>query len=317
MRFTRDDVEIRLAKEADQDAIKRIASQTWEGRDYLPRVLDQWFQDEEGVFHVMTYQGKVVGLGKLSRLGEQEWWLEGLRVALDFRGQGLGRIMHHYLVAQARQLADGVVRFATNGSNHAVIKLAAETGFQLVGQYVPYEATIEADGASVSWWQLGTEDLSRVQSWLDDSDYFEDAHRSFEHRWKWQIANEPYLMTCLQAGSVYGWNPEGNANGSLLGVLVANPLRQDKPEDEPIQSFAFGDALPELRAELWKAARGLAAQLGGKIARIKSIDNAKYTVPLVEAGWQAKDWQPVLFSRPISLTAESEVRYEEIPAMSE
>lgn len=316
MRFTRDDVEIRLAVQGDRGAIERIAAQTWEGRDYLPRVLEQWFQDEDGVFNVMTYQDKVVGLGKLTRLGEGEWWLEGLRVDPDFRGQGLGRIMHHYLVAQARQVADGVVRFATNGTNHAVVKLAGETGFQLVGEYVPYEADAQTD-ASMSCWQLGEDDLERVQNWLNASDYFEDAYRSFEHRWKWQIANEPYLRSCLQAGSVYGWNPEGNPDGALLGILVANPLRQDRPEAEPIQSFAFGDALPEMRADLWAAARGLAAAQGAKIARIKIIDSAKYTVPLVEAGWQGKDWQPVLFSRPISLTEESVVRYEEIPALSE
>jgi GNAT superfamily N-acetyltransferase len=316
MRFTRDDVDIRFAVEADRNDIERIASQTWDGRDYLPRVFDQWLDDEEGTFNVMTYQGQVIALGKLSKLGEDEWWVEGLRVDPDFRGQGLGRIMHHYLVAQARQMANGVLRFATSGSNHAVVKFALETGFQLVGQFVPYEAPVQPD-APISWWPLTIDDLPRLQAWLEDSDYFEVSQRSFEHRWKWFMANETYLAEQLEAGFVYGWNPEGNANGALLGVLAVSPLRQDSHDEEPIQSFAFVDALPEMRSDLWQAARGLAATLGGKIARVKMVDNATYTVPLVKAGWQAKDWQPVLFYRPLSMVSENQVRYEEIPALSE
>ena len=67
----------------------------------------------------MVYQDEVVALGKLSHLDEGEWWLEGLRVSPSMRGRGAARIMHHYMVGQARQHADGVVRFSTAASNQA------------------------------------------------------------------------------------------------------------------------------------------------------------------------------------------------------
>ncbi len=311
-RITHEAVEIRRAKEADRDAIIRIASQTWDGYDYLPEFLDEWLSHPDGAFNVMLYRGKVVALGKITRLDDGEWWLEGLRVDPELRGRGLARIMHHYIIAQARQIADGEIRFSTGSNNHPIIKLAAETGFQQISRFSIFSADASSSSTD-SLRQLTVSELNTTYRWLESSVVFQDANRSFEHRWKWKIANQSYLGQLLDEGRVYGWYPDG-ASGDLAGVLVTNPLRYSS-DNEPILGFGFGDARPELRTQFWRAAKGLAANLGGTTARVKMVDKSEYTQPLVDAGWEASKPKPVLFSRPIILTEKSEVRFEETPAL--
>jgi hypothetical protein len=275
----------------------------------LPHVLDGWFADDKGAFRVMTYQDEVVAIGKLSQLGEGEWWLEGLRVSPLMRGRGAARIMHHYMVGQTRQIANGVVRFSTSGSNEAVAKLAAETGFQLVNTYVPFETKTEITG-NKKFWQLTDDNLAEVRRWLNQSDYFEDGQQSLEFRWKGWMATDMVLQNYLKDGRIYAWNPDGERT-SLTGLIVVNLYKDG--DEETMVSVAFGDTQAELRSQFWQDVAVFAGSLGGKYAQVKVVDLSAYTNPLVDAGWEAADIRPVLYSRPIQMTTESDVQHEMIP----
>lgn len=311
--LTRDDVVIRPAAPDDRSQILQIAAQIWDGDDYLPQVLDGWFDDPDGSFNVMTYKNEVIGLGKLSKLGEGEWWLEGLRIDPTYQGRGLARIMHHYMVSQARQLADGVLRFSTEQGNEAVIKLALETGFRISANFKTYTAQSKSS-KWVSWWQLSEADFPKLQKSLAKSAYFMDAKQSFEHSWKWYLATESYLKNALHAGKIYGWNPDGQFD-TVAGVFVVNSLEPATDTAPSTLELAFGDTKSERRVQLWRDALALAASLGAESLQVRVVDQAKYTNPLIEAGWQLGNVHPVLMGRPLVLTMQAEVLYTEIPAL--
>lgn len=312
-RLTYEDVQIRPAEVSDRISMEAIAAGTWEGHDYLPKVLDQWFADDSGIFSVMVYQDEVVALGKLSHLDEGEWWLEGLRVSPSMRGRGAARIMHHYMVAQARQHADGVVRFSTAASNQAVAKLATETGFQLMASYAPFEIQVQKVDNAANYWQLTPENLPQLREWLNRSDYFAAAQESFEFLWKWRLVTDSILNSALIEKRVYGWNPDADTQ-SLKGLLIMNPLYQNS-DGETVLSIAFGDTVADLRLKFWKDVAVFAGSVGANYAHIKVADLTIYTDLLVEAGWEAEEIRPVLYSRPIQMTTDSEVQYETIPAI--
>lgn len=78
----------------------------WEGEDYVPQVWDDWLADPHGQLSVAEIGGRVVGLGKLTRLAPGEWWLEGLRVDPQWQGRGIGRALHEYHVGLWRKMGD-------------------------------------------------------------------------------------------------------------------------------------------------------------------------------------------------------------------
>ncbi len=126
-------VRIREAKNGDRADIEEIAKNTWEGQDYIAEEFSHWIDD--GNFYVIQIDGKVVGTGKISLLPGKVAWLEGLRVHPAYQKQGLGRMMHNYLMQKAESLAANYLEFATHMFNKESTGMATNDGFVVVKRY--------------------------------------------------------------------------------------------------------------------------------------------------------------------------------------
>ena len=295
-RSVRTDLVIRPARADDRAVLEAIAAQIWDGEDYLPRVFDDWLADPHGGFFVAERHGQVIGAAKLSRLSEGEWWMQGLRVDPAFQGQGIGRILHHFLANYVRQHDTGEVRFSTASRTHAVHRLASETGFRRELACVLLHAPA-LDEPPQHWHALHVDDLPRVWQWLAHSAHFEQACRSLEWNWTFYRITQPLLRERLSAGLVYGWLPQADA--TLEGVLVGNPLRPSN--SPPALKIGYLDVAGAALSEAARDARRLAAALGQSRVRIKppkaqlaAFEQAGYT-----REWDAEVW---LYARDVTLT---------------
>ena len=307
-RPARTDLVIRPARTEDRAALEAMAAQIWEGEDYLPRVFDKWLADPHGGFFVAELHGQVIGSAKISRLAEGEWWLQGLRVDPAFQGQGIGRVLHHFLTNQVRQYGAGEVRFSTASVNKAVHRLAAETGFRRELVCVILHAPALA-APPQGWRALRADDLPRVWAWLQRSAHFERARRSLEWNWTFYRITQPLLAERLAAGLVYGWQPE-NAE-TLGGVLVLNPAKAS--DDAPSAAkIGYLDVPDEALRDAARDTRRLAGALGRARVRIKppktqlaAFERAGFT-----REWDAEVW---LYARDVVLTQHADVINETLP----
>jgi len=119
-------VEFRPAEPGDAGRVREICRDIWEGRDYLLGAIDGWIA--EGGVYVGVVEGALVGLSRIKRLGADDWWLEGLRVAPGSQGKGYGKLLHRATLVELRRIARGVVRFCTADTNRSV-PLARRDGF--------------------------------------------------------------------------------------------------------------------------------------------------------------------------------------------
>lgn len=79
-------VRIRAARPSDQADVAAICAAIWqEADDYVPQTWDDWLADRHGELVAAEWEGRVVGLAKLTHLTEEQWWLEGLRVTPEHR----------------------------------------------------------------------------------------------------------------------------------------------------------------------------------------------------------------------------------------
>lgn len=274
----------------------------WEGQDYLPRVLNDWFNDPHDGFYVATLRDRFAGVIKLTRFGPEEWWLEGLRVDPEFQGQGISRILHHFAINQLRRQGEGVIRFSTSSNNEAVRKLAQETGFRRVAAYAPYGADALAEPVETLR-QLGPADAGRVRAWLDASSHFIEAQRSLETSWRFFTLTDARLAERLEAGLVYGW-PEN-------GVAIINAVAESH-DDDPVLKIAYLD-VPDIAAAA-RDLRRLAASLARARVRIKAFKHAARFAALEQAGYtQEWDGELWLYARDVSLTLHAHIRSETPP----
>lgn len=309
VQFSRADFHIRPVTAADRAAIEAIAAQIWDGEDYLPFVLDAWLADVGGLFCAGVIGERVVAVAKLTHMGGDQWWLEGLRVDPAFQGMGLGRIMHHYVVNYSRRYAPGTLRFSTASSNQAVIRMAAETAFQRVAAFVAYGA--EADPAIPidRLVRLEPGDIDRAWARLIKLPYFEAAQRTLEDSWRFLPLTPDRLRERLAAGQVYGWARPGDTLG-LAGLAILNAPRGSTGEEEAARLYVgYADALPDEFAALAMALRGLAARQGFERVSWKVLDDAGLLTRLKAAGYQQRwDEQVLLFARELSLTEHAMIR---------
>jgi GNAT superfamily N-acetyltransferase len=132
-------VNIRPFTDSDLSFAREISRLTWEGTDYLGAIAEHWLQD--GHFFVAEYDGKPVGVTKLTLLPDGVAWLEGLRVHPDFRGHGIARQLNEYLVRDVlERISRGEQRyleFCTYFLNKESIDMATRAGFEVVwGNYL-------------------------------------------------------------------------------------------------------------------------------------------------------------------------------------
>ncbi len=308
--LTRADLTIRPARREDRAALEAIASQIWDGEDYLPDVLDDWFNDPYHGFYVAALRDQVIGAAKITRFADDEWWLEGLRVDPAYQRQGLARILHHFALNQVRQMGSGVVRFSTASTNEAVKRLAKETGFDHVAAYLPYGVDA-LDEPVQSAGPLNPDDAPRVQAWLDQSAYVAAAQHSYEVDWVFYRLTAGRLANLLAAGQVYGWSPD-NHHDPLSGVLILSPADQTRWPDDPTLRVALLDAADRVGAA--RDVRRLAAQLGRVRVRTRVLNRPEWVAALDQAGyfreWDAEIW---LYARDIRLTEHADVRTEVVP----
>jgi GNAT superfamily N-acetyltransferase len=113
---------------ADRDRVVEISRDIWDGRDYLPRVFDEWLADAGAAFQAAELEGVVVGVQRLRPIAPDLVWYEGLRVASTHRRQGLARAMLASAIADAKEQRFHEMRLGTGNAD--AVPLFESLGFR-------------------------------------------------------------------------------------------------------------------------------------------------------------------------------------------
>ena len=135
------DLVIRRARPSDKRDVLAAVRTIWGGQDRIPEVFDRWVTHRTGPFFVAESAGRVVAMGKLTMLNEDEGWLEGGRVAPRWRRRGIATALIAHRIAVARERGIRLLRFST-GSDNVPIHLAARRfGFRRVAVMWRHQAS--------------------------------------------------------------------------------------------------------------------------------------------------------------------------------
>ena len=97
----REVIGLRKADLGDRARVEEICGEVFRGGDHVPRHFDDWIDADDGNFLVAELDGRLAAMHRVVPAGDGVLWYEGLRVAPEFRGRGLGRTMVDMAVAAA------------------------------------------------------------------------------------------------------------------------------------------------------------------------------------------------------------------------
>jgi GNAT superfamily N-acetyltransferase len=244
-------VTIRRAVPSDTPAVLELVSRIWDGQDYVAQVWEEWLGDPSGLLVAADLQGRVVGLGKLSQLTPDDWFLQGLRTHPEFEGRGVAAQIHDYLVKHWIQHGHGALRLATNALRYPVHHLCERTGFRRLGEYSWYEAPA-LEEVYDEFEPVAEKQAQAVLEYLHASPLFDLLDRLVDMGWEWQLPTLALLQDIARQGRLYWWQ----GGRGLIGYYL------DEDEQRATVTPALALAACQLAdlAELLIAFRRLAAQ---------------------------------------------------------
>lgn len=244
-------VTIRKAVPSDTPAVLELVSRIWDGQDYVAQVWEEWLGDPSGLLVAADLKGRVVGLGKLSQLTPDDWFLQGLRTHPEFEGRGVAAQIHDYLVSHWIQHGHGALRLATNALRYPVHHLCERTGFRRLGEYSWYEAPALPEDSD-NFEPVAEKQAQAVLEYLHASPLFDLLDRLVDMGWEWQQPTLALLQDIARQGRLYWWQ----GGRGLIGYYL------DEDEQRVTVTPALTLAACQLAdlAELLIAFRRLAAQ---------------------------------------------------------
>ena len=204
----------RPARQTDTEDVMELTSTIWEGNDYVPEVWSDWLADPEGVLVVAEHEDRVIGLGKLTHLAPDEWWLEGLRTHPEFEGRGVASHLHEFLLNFWLLNGVGVLRLATASFRKSVQHLCERTGFEKTGEFTFFKAPVL--GADQDGFQLiSKNEMYRALETCLSSPSLALSHSLIDLGWKWTKPAMTHIQAAVNRQRAWWWR-------SRQGVLLLN-----------------------------------------------------------------------------------------------
>ena len=139
-------MKIRRARATDKRAVRAMLARLWRD-DYIPDVFDEWVRDRRGGLWVAVEDGAIVGIAKLTLLGDREAWFHALRVDPRYHRRGIGTALLAHRLERARRLGARTFRLDTAADNVAVHRLMRRFGFRRIETFTAVVARARAGDA--------------------------------------------------------------------------------------------------------------------------------------------------------------------------
>jgi GNAT superfamily N-acetyltransferase len=210
-------VHCRPARQEDTADVLDLTRRIWDGEDYIPYVWQDWLADPQGRLAVAEHEGRVLGLGKLTRLSNEDWWLEGLRVHPEYQGHGIASQLNEYLVEYWLEHGSGTVRLTTSSARLPVHHLCERLSFEKIGEYTPFVAPALEEKSDPAHLKRVTE--AEVPEGIAFALHSQTLALSFglmDLGWQWAPPKEAYLLKTVKSGNAWWWR----GREGLLAIYI-------------------------------------------------------------------------------------------------
>lgn len=273
----------RPALPRDTEEVLELCSHIWEGEDYIPYVWQDWLADREGLLAVAECEGRVAGLGKLTRFARGDWFMEGLRVHPERQEQGIARRLNDYVLDYWRRHGEGTVRLATASYNVKVHHLCERNGFRRVVEFVPHVAPVLGEDAAC-FEPVDPAEVEEVMEFARQSESFRLAGNLLDLGWRWARLEASHLQKALAKQQVWWWHGRQGALGMWL----------DEEDEELRPQVLMALCQNEQLGELLLDYRRLVGQLGKARVGWTAPAHPQVEAALKKAGFE-RSWDGSIY----------------------
>lgn len=115
----------------DYADILEISKYIWEGNDYLPRLINEFYESKYCEPYVVEEDGgKVISIVNMNIFTPDFVWLEAMRTHPEYRNRGIATKLNEYLIQEAKKNKVKELWLSTSKANDATAKMLKKAGFE-------------------------------------------------------------------------------------------------------------------------------------------------------------------------------------------
>ena len=218
----------RKARVNDKERILEISKDVWEGNDYIPQVVDHWLSEDKGEFTVLEVDDEIRAFAKYTLVSETEVWLEGIRVASEYRTMGYAHAFTNHYIEKGKKENMSSLMFSTYYLNHGSIRSAQKHGFVKEAEFTILEMEEATLSGPIFQGHLVT-DAQKAWDIICNSDEYKLSKGFYSEGWKFYGLTPESLSSLCKDNRVIS---DGDDS-----ILIINPI-----QGTPTQiSFYCGD----------------------------------------------------------------------------
>ena len=122
-------MEIRLYKPDDYNSVIELCKFIWEGNDYLPHVINDYYQSPHCKPYVLIEDNKVVSVANANFFTKDFVWFQSIRTHPDYRSKGLGTKLSNFMMEEVKKVNGKEIWLSTSSNNEATAKMLSKQGF--------------------------------------------------------------------------------------------------------------------------------------------------------------------------------------------
>jgi len=292
-------VSIRTARLADRSRILAISSQTWEGDDYVPQIIDEWLRMRGSEVAVADLNGSVIAFARTVNLTTGYVWLEGIRTDTASQGHGAGKALTEYFIEKATREGAHRIGLSTYIDNLASIHIVEQHRFVRQALFILAEAKLDGPARSTAELSplVSEVPFDEARAWILESTSIAMSCGFVGQGWKFWPASRPEVVAWPVFDKAIGLR---GSKGSLRSLLVV--CHPDHSAGEVSIDFADGspkhlDVLVRHALALYPGAKSIQTMIpAGKAIHTNLLE----TVTALEFDvWRHGEPDVFVYERPV------------------
>jgi GNAT superfamily N-acetyltransferase len=229
---------VREARASDKDLVLRFCQNTFEWGDYIPNVWDFWLNDSDGRIFLATFEDVPVGMSHVEILKADEAWLEGARVAPEFRRMSVASLLNEACLEWAVKHGARIARLVTESSNYVAQKALMKLNFKGIFEW----ALMEFDGCKLEVGKsvrfADASDVDAIWKFLMSSEGFAKSGELFTILFRWMSLDQAGLERFVGKRMAIVYEQARR----ILGLVLFDDAVKDAWQENSVQTcFVDGD----------------------------------------------------------------------------
>jgi GNAT superfamily N-acetyltransferase len=192
-------ITIRPARKSDKDEVLSFCMNTFSWGDYIDRVWDYWYTEENGRLFIAESGGEKIAMSHVAICPEgNSVWLEGIRVRRDHRRSYIATALISKMLDYGRRRGAQQASAIVDITNFASQRMMEKNGFKVVSKWLYCSIEDKPRRQKSAARIANVNDICDIWQYLQGSKIYHLSAKMYFESWHWYIFDHRTLENFIK-----------------------------------------------------------------------------------------------------------------------